>query len=261
MRQPSNGFSLIELLVVLAIIAVLATLAATGVSTSMANAESGACKSNLRQIHLANQLFAGDHQEHFVAAASDLMGNNLKRWHGERDSRRDAFDARRGPLTSYLGDADEVRRCASLKDVVTQAKANAFEASCGGYGYNAIGIGSESYVSGYNKESAQKGIRTGLLQHPADTIMFADTAFPQPYRNPDYLIEYSFVEPVFFLGWNSTEPSGRRASASIHFRHRRQTAQIAWADGHIDAAPMGLADEDTFDIGWPGEENNDLYAP
>jgi prepilin-type processing-associated H-X9-DG protein len=250
--------------VVIAIIGILATLLAGGISAGMNAAHAGACKSNLRQLGMANTVYAADNKDHFVAAAADLMGSNTQRWHGRRDSRKSPFDGARGPLVAYLEDQSQLRRCGALEAVRQSAAENAFEASCGGYGYNAIGIGSMAYINGYNAKSAQTGLRAALLSHPFGTIMFADTAFPQPYRNPEFLIEYSFTEPVFFLGWNSTEENSRRATASIHFRHNRQTAQFCWADGHVDARPRGVpatGGGDKFAMGWPGEENNDLFRP
>lgn len=261
-----KGFSLIELLVVIAILAILSSLLAAGITGAIGNGQAGACKSNLRQLSIANGLHASDRNDHFVPAASDLMGSNQHRWHGVREGRRLPFDASRGPLVPYLEDAAESRACPTLKAVRKSSSENAFEASCGGYGYNAIGIGSMSYITGFNGHSARTGLRRALLQNPMSTVMFADTAFPQPYRNPDYLIEYSFAEPYFFLNWNTNTESSRQATASIHFRHRKQTTQIAWADGHVKPMPLeqgirASGGGKAFDMGWPGGPDNALFKP
>lgn len=58
--HPRPGFSLIELLVVVAIVAVLAALLLPAIGMVRAAAQGTRCASNLRQLHMAEMLYAGD---------------------------------------------------------------------------------------------------------------------------------------------------------------------------------------------------------
>jgi prepilin-type N-terminal cleavage/methylation domain-containing protein len=63
--QWSRGFTLIELLVVVAIIALLAALLLPALTGSKEAARSARCKSNLRQLGFALNLYLQDNQEHY----------------------------------------------------------------------------------------------------------------------------------------------------------------------------------------------------
>jgi prepilin-type N-terminal cleavage/methylation domain-containing protein/prepilin-type processing-associated H-X9-DG protein len=71
MRGIRAAFTLIELLVVIGIIAVLAALLLPVLSRSKERAQRTYCASNLRQIALANFLFADDHDDTFPTQRED----------------------------------------------------------------------------------------------------------------------------------------------------------------------------------------------
>lgn len=250
-------------MVVLAIAGILAALVSRVAATALERGRMSRCSSQLRQLAIANQSYA-DENRTYVPAAADLNGKNLQRWHGARKNKKAPFDGTLGPLVPYIGTSGEaLRACPSLKIQSGAAAAAGFEASCGGYGYNAIGVGSQTYVLGMKSQASATGMRPSQIQDPFKTIMFADTAFPQPYgKSPRYVIEYSFAEPyhwVFKPGAESTF----RADPSIHFRHAGR-ANVAWCDGHVSSERLETRAEKhftLFNVGWFGPADNRLFDP
>jgi len=260
-KQPSYGFTLVELLLVVALIGILLGLLAPAIGRARASGEAAQCASNLRQLYMANVLYAADNGC-YVAAAPDIFFANLHRWHGARDSTSEPFDFSRSPLAPYLGGDGRLKACPGFRRYRSDQAANAFEASCGGYGYNYVGVGSRCYLLGYNPDGVARGMPPGMIRDPAGTIMFADCAFPQPYGKPEYLIEYSFAEPYRFVDGEGNE-SPQRPLPSLHFRHNG-AANVVWCDGHVSREKMAFSCDDQFrrlEVGWFGGRDNALFDP
>ena len=276
-KSAVRGFTLIELLVVIAIIAVLAALLLPALARARSEARAMECVNNLRQLYLANVMYAAEHDGHYVPAAEDMFDFLLPgappdhaggaiRWHGVRDTpnQNTAFDPAKGPLAEYLTDG-RVKTCPEFFEYTKlDDRPNVFEAGTGGYGYNMAYIGSMLAVTNDLVQGAHTGYLDSRIQHPGQTIMFADAAIPQD----GYIIEYGFVEPPYYV--TADEPKGVEAwgvlSPSIHFRHYGR-ANVLWADGHVTSERWGWAPEfniygarnSRWMVGWFGPHDNRLF--
>lgn len=232
-----KAFTLLELLIVITVTALLMGILMPALSAARAQGKDAVCKSNIRQLLLANIGYATENSGSYVPAAMDIFTDNKNRWHGARDDINKPFDSAKGPLAGYLAD-DGVKEC---PEKVNFRKGDPwdwdFEDGCGGYGYNMTYIGSRIWEGGYEDEQCRVTTRDSEVRCPAKTLMFADTAMAKLDNGRPYYLEYSFAEPPYFVV--NGEPAGDwgYASPSIHFRHRGR-ANIGWADGHIDAKEM-----------------------
>lgn len=271
-----TAFSLIELLIVLSIISLLMGILMPSMSRARQQGRSFVCRSNIRQIYLANESYACANDDFYVRAASDIWGSTgfgggRHRWHGVRESagvhpnpEKNTFDPLKGPLVAYLADG-KVKQCPGIVKFVEDGSLNAFEAGCGGYGYNSIGVGSRCYQYGFCDEAMRSSMKSVEISRPGEKVMFTDTGFVQGYPGR-YIIEYSFCEPPHFV---FSDRVGivelGKPVPSIHFRHLGKT-NVVWCDGHVSGESFAfskLEEEvlDRFLIGWFGPDSNKLFRP
>jgi prepilin-type processing-associated H-X9-DG protein/prepilin-type N-terminal cleavage/methylation domain-containing protein len=252
-QNRAQAFTLIELLVTAGIVALLLSILLPGLSSAREQARATVCQSNIRQLALANGLYAQESDGVYVPGASQFLVN-LHRWHGARTSVAAPFVSTHGPLVPYLGPEGAIRRCPTFDPEI-----RGFEFGNGGYGYNNAYIGVQTVTNRRGRVvviSDQAGTVADRVKHPGETLMFTDSAFVS-----GRLIEYSFAEPRFQPAFAS------RADPSIHFRHARR-ANVAWCDGRVSresrsytwSSGMFAGDPALFGIGWFGEaDDNHLF--
>mgnify|MGYP005844945039 CR=1 FL=1 len=79
MKHHRFGFTLIELLVVISIIALLIALLLPALGAAREQSRTVACLSNLRQVHVGLQVYAGEQRDH-APPGDASMGNGYENW-------------------------------------------------------------------------------------------------------------------------------------------------------------------------------------
>ena len=199
------------------------------------------CQSNIRQLGMANLLYAQSNADYFIFAADSIQKIY---WCGKfRGSFGDVTNE--GGLNEYLGNSEGVRACPSAffvnPDEVGEWSAGNY--GTGGYGYSApIGFARGDW-------SVNKGAKSSELTAPSQTIMFGDSGLISGEKiSENYSLEAPYGSPSY-------EPGGWSPTSTMHFRHNGSTA-ICWADGHADFnAPVTYGKDGDF--GWFGGESAD----
>ncbi len=260
-RQP-GGFTLIELLVVIAIIALLLSILLPSLHGAREQARAAVCGSNIRQLALANTGYAFEHAGRLCPGAAGARLENRRRWHGTRAGGDVEFDPCLGPLVPYLTADARIRECPSFADYI---RVGGFERGNGGYGYNQSYIGrvlKKKSNGSFEIITDQTGVLIERVRRPAETLMFADTAFAAMAEG---VIEYSFAEPRLHPEYLHYE--GARMDPSIHFRHSGR-ANVVWCDGHVTREKLSFTwksivyegDPAAESIGWFGlDDDNSLF--
>lgn len=262
-----KAFTLIELLVVIAIIASLTAILMPALAAARQQGKQVVCKSNIRQLVIANTGYAIENDGFYVLAASDFLVNfgGFNRWHGVRTDKDLPFDPAESPLLPYIGDG-QVKQCPCKVRFITDNDWDTnFEHGGGGYGYNMFYIGSRLWQASYKGGAEAYEISTKISEvaNPSQTVMFADSAFPDNQNSLSTVREYSFIEQPYIVVNGKVRTDRPMMLPSIHFRHRKR-ANAGWADGHVDSRKMAdmtdiNADSAKLNIGWFDPVDNSLF--
>jgi prepilin-type processing-associated H-X9-DG protein len=262
----------VELLIVIAIIALLVSILLPSLARARDMARQTVCASNVRHLVISNKLYAQENDGFYVRAAADIFSTNFQRWHGRRDSANEAFDPLEGPMQPQLGGSG-LKECPSFAREVdfsgSAGQSSAFEAGCGGYGYNASYVGGRNDLYGASPKAAKRSARASEVGNPSETVMFTDAAYVSLVSGNRRKIAYSFCEPPLWqLGTGA--PSNSHPNPTIDFRHLDR-CNVAWADGHAGPREMDFslsyethslissAEAAEQGVGWFGPPDNSLF--
>ena len=266
------AFTLIELLVVIAIIAILAAILFPVFACARDAGKQARCAVQLKQLAAAFIAYADDNSGRFVPAASDMDDLSIFgghwRWHGYRETADQPFDPRKGPIYSYTARSGGLKVCPLANTLKGPDQSpNAYEAGCGGYGYNHTYVGG-TYRRNPWPECVHIASLASEIARPSRTILLSDAASAQTYPT-QHMVEESFLYPPFIV-WSDTPGSYsliQNNTPSMHFRHGGR-ANVAWCDGHATCQTMTFtrqeknaygADNRAAQLGWFGPDDNSLF--
>lgn len=229
--KARRGFTLIELLVVIAILAILAALLLPALTAAKASARSARCKSNLRQLGLAVQLYIHDHAFYPLIGSVDMPGQTPgSKWYDD--------------LRQYTGQSwtNDLYACPGYKGPVFDGRPGngIIYHSVGSYGYNVgtadqtetfqLGVGGK-YVSSIG--ITRTAIAESAVKVPSDLIVVGDSFSTWSQENQRLMDGLELLSRRLYTQLNPGKqdvPSEKEAEA----RHRRQM-NIVFGDGHVEA--------------------------
>ncbi|MEM9346054.1 MAG: prepilin-type N-terminal cleavage/methylation domain-containing protein [Planctomycetota bacterium] len=237
MKYRNPAFTLIELLVVISIIALLIAILLPVLGAARASAKDAQCRSNLRQLGIAQFAYVSDNKGQFTAARHWVWGpNTLPDGSSNRGEDPTVLDSvLAGTLFDYVQDTTAIYLCPIAEEKLT---ADTFATA--GFAENRL---VRSYVQNWNvgpfvDNAALSWPREELtlesVRNTADLVVFTEentftiSGYSHATMNDGYLLGRESVGALFAdcLGSFHNTTGGDSESG---------TANAVFVDGHVEA--------------------------
>ncbi|MBI3418436.1 MAG: prepilin-type N-terminal cleavage/methylation domain-containing protein [Verrucomicrobia bacterium] len=247
----ARAFTLIELLVVIATIGILASLLLPALSQAKAKAQSTICKSNLKQLQFAWELYAGDNDGRIVGNTTAFLSGYWQSVDGWAlgNSKRDQTDEniKNGKLWKYTG-AARLYHCPSDRSKVKGRsdlpRFNSYQLE-----------GTLNYVLVPGTPSSGLPPEGGNLRKDFDAY--------DPVNNFAFIdvLEGNPLDPAFHLEFTDLK-RGQFYWSCKPGEHHGKDANLSFLDGHVEGhrwlfTPRRWDDPDNPAQFWPPLNNLD----
>ena len=235
--KRSSNFTLIELLVVIAIIAILAALLLPALNRAKETAWAVVCIGNLKQNNIAFQTYASDDSESIVHLMRWGPGTNHEFWQQRL-------------YNSGSISAQDTFTCPSMSnerydpnDIYTAYGAIIDPVSPPGLSINMVQSTGPADTRFFRLNQLTGPDTVALIVDSSDGDAIADVNI-----NPMGTYQITRI-------WKSDPNPGDR----VHLRHARR-ANVAYADGHVEASDADRLKECEFQGGWIGVGGPETHA-
>lgn len=264
-RTVSGAFTLVELLVVIGIIGILASLLLPVLSRAQSKAQGSACLNQLRQLALANLLYADDFQGRlpYNYGAADTKktiqfggfrnwANNVISWELDEDNTNTVWLAR-GGLGPYVSGNTDVFRCPADRALSGIQRAGGWTRRTRSYSMNAmVGNAGEFSYTGYNVNNPEYAqfFKESEIPVPAHIFVFIE-------EHPDSINDGYFLNKLWRREWFDLPASWHNGAANLtfadgHAETHRWVSGTTTPAGRQNAAllPFAVGGEAAVDFDW-----------
>jgi len=184
-REHTKGFTLVELLVVISIIALLLSVLMPALGRARSQGGQVVCKSQLRQIGIASQMYAQNNRDYAVPGRWNNGGDwisvntwysNLTPYIGSGESPRKVYLMTRADARKYNSVWTKLR-CPSERSGVAQSEFQGIAIRTYGINMGCGALAGVTYYDGYGLQDWNRGEvrKLNSIKIPAEMMFFCDT--------------------------------------------------------------------------------------